>query len=73
MLLHGSDGFEGHAIPQPGHPLGEPVDQMVSSTCVNVMGPQLLRRFGAGEPMEGTEPARGGDGHAGPLLSPARG
>jgi hypothetical protein len=73
MLLHGSDGFEGPARPQPGHPPGEPVDTMVWSTFVNVMGPQLLRRCVAGEPMEGTDPDRVGDGHEGPCLPPARG
>ena len=73
MLLHGSDGFEGHAIPQAGHLPGEPVDKMVASTFVNVMGPQLLRRFVAREPREGTDPARVSDGHDGPLLPPARG
>jgi len=73
MLLHGSDGVEGHAIPQPGNPPGEPVDKRVSSTFVTVMGPQLLIRFVAGAPREGTDHDRVGDGHDGPFLAPARG
>ena len=73
MRLHGSDGFAGHARPQPGKPPGEPVDQMVSSTVVQGMGPECLRRCVAGAHLEGTDHDRVGDGHDGPLLAPARG
>jgi hypothetical protein len=71
-MLRRLHGYEQDMIPSALTPSGLVVEEMVASLLVNIIGPQLMVWFMAGEPMEGTGHHRVGHRDDGPF-SPAPG
>ena len=65
------DGFSLDAIPHVFHPPREPIDEVMPPRGIEGMGPYILRRGLAGEPVQGTDPHRVRHGDHGALLPPA--